>query len=43
MDDIVVVLIGCIKVYDSYSHAVYDEYPGFYDEVFKNLNLNLGK
>lgn len=27
-----------IKVYDGYSHAVYDEYAGFYDEVFNNLN-----
>lgn len=31
--------LGCdIEVYDGYSHAVYDEYPGFYDEVFGNLN-----
>ena len=30
--------LGCsINVYDGYSHAVYDEYPGFYDEVFKNI------
>lgn len=30
--------LGCfIKVYDGYSHAVYDEYPGFYDGVFNNL------
>ena len=30
--------LGCfIKVYENYSHAVYDEYPGFYDEVFANL------
>lgn len=27
-----------IKVYEGYSHAVYDEYPGFYDEVFSNIN-----
>lgn len=26
-----------IKVYDGYSHAVYDEYPNFYDDVFANL------
>lgn len=26
-----------IKIYDGYSHAVYDECPGFYDEVFNNL------
>lgn len=30
--------LGCyIKVYDGYSHAVYDELPGFYDGVFSNL------
>lgn len=30
--------LGCsINVYDGYSHAVYDEYPGFYDEVFKYI------
>ena len=30
--------LGCsIKVYDGYSHAVYDEFPNFYDEVFGNL------
>ena len=30
--------LGCsIKIYDGYSHAVYDEFPGFYDEVFNNL------
>lgn len=30
--------LGCsINVYDGYSHAVYSEYPGFYDVVFKNL------
>lgn len=30
--------LGCfIKVYDGYSHAVYDECPGFYDEVFDHL------
>lgn len=30
--------LGCsIKVYDGYSHAVYDELPGFYDGVFNNL------
>lgn len=30
--------LGCfIKVYEGYSHAVYDEYPGFYDGVFANL------
>ena len=30
--------LGCdIKLYDGYSHAVYDEFPGFYDEVFNNL------
>lgn len=30
--------LGCsIKIYDGYSHAVYDEFPDFYDEVFKNL------
>lgn len=30
--------LGCyIKVYDGYSHAVYDEFPGFYDEVFANI------
>lgn len=27
----------CIKVYENYSHAVYDELPGFYDDVFSNL------
>ncbi len=26
-----------IKIYDGYSHAVYDECHGFYDEVFNNL------
>lgn len=31
--------IDCyIKVYDGYSHAVYDEFPGFYDEVFAKIN-----
>lgn len=30
--------IGCsIKVFEGCSHAVYDEFPGFYDEVFNNL------
>lgn len=30
--------LGCyIKVFDGYSHAVYDELPGFYDTVFNNL------
>lgn len=30
--------LGCyIKVYDGYSHAVYDELPGFYDGVFANI------
>lgn len=30
--------LGCsIKVYDGYSHAVYDELPGFYDGVFSNI------
>lgn len=30
--------LGCfIKVYEGYSHAVYDELPGFYDGVFNNL------
>lgn len=30
--------LGCyIKIYENYSHAVYDEFPGFYDEVFANL------
>lgn len=30
--------LGCsIKVYDGYSHAVYDEFPGFYNEVFNNI------
>ena len=30
--------LGCfIKVHEGYSHAVYDEFPGFYDEVFANL------
>lgn len=27
-----------IEVYEGYSHAVYDEFPGFYDEVFNNLD-----
>lgn len=26
-----------IKIYENYSHAVYDECPGFYDGVFANL------
>ncbi len=26
-----------IKIYDGYSHAVYDEYPNFYDAVFDNI------
>lgn len=31
--------LGCsIKIYDGYSHAVYDELTGFYDEVFNNIN-----
>lgn len=25
------------KVYEGYSHAVYDECPGFYDDVFANI------
>lgn len=30
--------LGCfIKVHENYSHAVYDEFPGFYDDVFANL------
>lgn len=30
--------LGCsINVYAGYSHAVYDELPGFYDAVFTNL------
>lgn len=30
--------LGCYnKIYEGYSHAVYDEYPGFYDDVFANL------
>lgn len=30
--------LGCsIKIYEGCSHAVYDEFPGFYDEVFNNL------
>lgn len=34
--------LGCsIKVYEGYSHAVYDEYTGFYDEVFDKLTLCL--
>lgn len=27
-----------LKIYDGYSHAVYDEYPCFYEDVFSNLN-----
>ncbi len=26
-----------IKIHENYSHAVYDEFPGFYDDVFANL------
>ena len=30
--------LGCsIKIYEGYSHAVYDEFPSFYDEVFSNI------
>lgn len=30
--------LGCfIKVYEGYSHAVYDEFPDFYNDVFANL------
>lgn len=30
--------LGCfIKIYEGFSHAVYDEFPGFYDGVFNNL------
>lgn len=30
--------LGCsLRVYEGYSHAVYDELPGFYDDVFANL------
>lgn len=30
--------LGCfLKVHEGYSHAVYDENPGFYDDVFANL------
>lgn len=33
--------LGCYyKIYDGYSHAVYDEYQGFYDEVFGKLRNN---
>lgn len=31
--------LGCyIKVYEGYSHAMYDEFPGFYDDVFAKIN-----